>query len=241
MNNYKINNIIDETLYSYLSEVVSFESIDNKFYRLQVYSPKVASKIQAGQYVELASFGGESRPYSVANSDFSSDVLEFHIENKPQSQSVRRLVSSCINQGAIYLSEPKGSVRLLDSTRGSVFISTGSAFSQINSLLGSLLEKETTDHNAIKPMAFLFWLAEDPSERYMDNFACRLEEKFKYFKYFPVDINGEMFNYGSIFPSEVPLNDYNYYICSSFNKSSMLRDTLLARQVRKEQILSDAF
>lgn len=234
-------NTYSEIYNVFISEVVSFCSIDRRIFSLKVYAPEVASKIVPGQYVKLSPPGGEPKPYSVANWDFSSGVLEFHIERKTHSHSVNKLIFCCKNRGVICLSPPQGRVMLLDPKKGNIFISTGTAFSQIGSLIGELMLKQGLVRNTTPAINYLFWLSEKSDERYMDSFVCKLAKDFEGFEYIPVDVKSDHYNFDSILDSGLPLDQYNFYICSSFRKSGQLREKLIEKGVASNRILSDAF
>ncbi len=172
---------------------------------------------QAGQYIELQSEDGTARPFSVANFSPDGRSIELHIEERPDSQALCGILQQLADQGAIDVKPPAGDVRLRPASGPQIFLAAGTGFAQIKSLLEACFAgqfQNAEDPQEEAPL-YLFWGADQPDQRYMEQQVTAWCERFSRLRYRPLNwLEGASWE-AAVADEITPLHSCQVYACGS--------------------------
>ncbi|AFZ82651.1 2Fe-2S iron-sulfur cluster-binding protein [Candidatus Kinetoplastidibacterium crithidiae] len=199
-----------------------------------------------GQYVDFLLKNGEKRSYSIANSPFIDQYLEFHIKHffgGLFTDQLFGLTNIHLKEDDILrLEGPFGSFILQEKSKNPIiFLASGTGFAPIKSMMEYIIRE-----NIFSQPIYLYWGARKLSDIYMNDLAKSWESLIVNFKYRPVlinEISESMVNIPEYVMKDFKdLSSFQIYACgSNIMIESAKRDFITKCRLPVNKFYSDAF
>lgn len=206
-----------------------------------ILKPEVYIPYQAGQYLQIL-LGNEVYSYSIANAPLGARFYELHIRHSQDNPSTQRLLEAIKQQGEVKIKLPLGECHLekLALNQSILFIAGGTGFAPIKSMIEQLLA------SGDKRPFELFWGAHAPSDLYLDEKVRQWQTHVESFRYFSLLSGASKQTLAAVildhhFKNLVDLQEWQVVIAGPFEMVYAIRDALIAKNVPKNQLFSDAF
>jgi len=135
---------------------------------------------RAGQFLNVHLPGGDTRPYSLANSPRHNDAAELHVRTEPGGTFSERIVGSLRPGDTLTVETPFGEFVLDDDDRPVVLLATGTGFAPIQSIV-----RDQIACRRRRPM-HLYWGGRTEDELYLCGLARHWAERYDWFRFTPV-------------------------------------------------------
>lgn len=224
------------------AEVSQLEALTDNVYRVTLQLESLAD-FQPGQYMEIQVAENHWQAFSLACLPGSNQV-ELHIQHLPERENSVALFGQLKSGKALQVRLASGECVLQGKDRPLTLVAAGTGFSQIKSLVESLIER-----NWQSPVNF-YWAAKNPAGLYDLEMAKTWQNKLADFTLIaiveeaPEAWQGEV---GRV--TDVLANDYDEansaaslegFICGSPNMVYAVEDLLMEQGMQPASLLSDA-
>ncbi|CEK12185.1 NAD(P)H-flavin reductase [Legionella hackeliae] len=203
-----------------------------------VLKPAKYLDYQPGQYLQLLTQSGELS-YSIANAPLGSHHYELHIRHSQDNVANQQLLAEIKEKGEVKIGIPRGDCHLnkLSPNIPILFIAGGTGFAPIKAMIEQLLA--TNDKRSFE----LFWGARSQSDLYMDEKVMQWQAHVEHFHYFSLLSNTSKETLASVILDHhaIDLKQWQIVIAGPFDMVFAIRDILLAHDVPRAQLFSDAF
>lgn len=203
-----------------------------------VLKPEKFIDYEPGQYLQI--MANDHLSYSIANAPLGSHHYELHIRHEGGNPYEQPLFSQIKKEGKIPILLPFGDCYLarLQPSKPIIFIAGGTGFAPIKAMIEQLLA--TGDRRRFE----LYWGARSQSDLYLDTLVRQWQTHARHFCYFsslPAKDNRDSLVSLVLERHIHDLKDFEIVIAGPFDMVYALRDRLLAAEVQREQLYSDAF
>lgn len=203
-----------------------------------ILKPDVYIDYQAGQYLQII-FEEEILSYSIANAPNASRCYELHIRHV-QGNPYHQALLAHIQQGKVVnLRLPEGLCYLngLHRDKPILFLAGGTGFAPIKAMIEQLLLNRDTRSFE------LFWSARSQRDLYLEPTILQWQAGVPYFQYHPYLPNDA---YASLVDKVIAchgddLHHWQMVLSGPFEMVLNMRDALLARNILRDNLFSDAF
>lgn len=229
--------MMDESI---LAKVEAVTPLTNSILQV-ILKPEKYLPYQAGQYLQIL-LGNDAYSYSIANAPLGARFYELHIRHSQDNPSAQKLLEVIKQQGEVRIKLPLGECHLdkLETNKSILFIAGGTGFAPIKSMIEQLLasgDKRTFE---------LFWGAHASSDLYLDEKVRQWQTHVESFRYFSLLSGASKQTLAAVildhhFQDLADLQQWQVVIAGPFEMVYSIRDALMAKNVPKNQLFSDAF
>lgn len=193
---------------------------------------------EAGQYLQLR-FEDYQAYFSIANAPLGTGTYELHIRHDQQHALIKKLLERTPQDRELEIRLPLGEchLRQFDADRPIIFIAGGTGFAPIKAMIEGLL---FTDD----PRFFeCYWGAKISSDLYWQMPLQQWNTNVQHFEHLLMLTGPKSYSLIEEVLLRHPedLDKYQFVIAGPFDMVYDYRDKLLAHQILKKHIYSDAF
>ncbi len=203
-----------------------------------ILAPTCYIPYQAGQYLQiLLPDNPHGYSYSIANAPNSAQTYELHIRHGAEHTGNQHLIDYLHTHTALSLELPFGKCTLqaLDSQLPILFIAGGTGFAPIKAMLEQLHLKSSTQKHT------LIWRANNPADLYAEPLVKTWQNTHPEFAYYPQFNREPIQSFLATHAPPMLLSDWQIVLAGPFDMVYSIRDELIAANVPRHQLHSDAF
>lgn len=223
------------------ADVFQITPLTNSILQL-ILSPDQYIEYRAGQYLQII-LNENPISYSIANAPLGSRNYELHIRHGNTDSSTHDLLQQIKQQSRVSLLLPFGDCELsgLDLNKPIIFIAVGTGFAPIKAMIEQLLA------DGFSRAIYLYWGARNKRDLYMDEKAMHWQAHVKHFNYYSSISTPVHSTSANTLASLVLthhrdiINDCQIVMNGPFDRIYAMRDFLVANNVPRELLFSDAF
>lgn len=220
-----------------MAEIHSVEALTTSILRI-ILHPEHYVPYLAGQYLQIL-MSQEALSYSIANAPLGAHQYEIHLRHVKTNPLHQRLLHDLQTEGEVPIFLPLGECHVgrLSSEKPTLWIAQGTGFSPVKAMIEQRLADESRS-----PMA-LCWLARAPEDWYLEPLVREWELRVPTFRYLPMLLarEDEALIERILGWSEFNLQDIQIVLAGPYERMRALRTVLLQKQLRANQLFSDAF
>lgn len=135
---------------------------------------------RAGQFLNVALPGGDTRPYSLANPPHRNDAAELHVRSEPGGRFSAEIVGSLRRGDTLTVEAPFGTATLDDDGAPVVLLATGTGFAPVKSMVEDQIARRST-----RPV-HLYWGGRTEEDLYLRELPDRWAARYPWFDFTPV-------------------------------------------------------
>lgn len=223
------------------SKINIIEKLNDDVIRIVVRIPPNSNfNFNSGQYVNIIK-GDITRSYSIANSSYHKNQLEFFIKNYENGLMSEYFFNEAKINDLLRLEGPIGTFFLRDSSfKNIVFLATGTGIAPIKSILEGL-EKSHEQYKNKNMWIFI-------GARYQEDLFWEPNFKNLNIKYIPVlsrqinDWNGAKgYVQDIVLNQQINLENTQVYACGSNNMINSSKELFIKNNLNENNFFSDAF
>ena len=228
------------------TKVKSLQLLQDNTYILSLQTPRSQRlRFLAGQSIQLSideikddqSADPVCDTLSIASCPCDDRNIQFHLPHNDQSPLLQQLLKKTDKTPQITLEGPEGVFILDDAAfRPIIFIAENTGFAAIKSLIEHALAVD------MDKIIRLFWLADSQSHLYMNNLCRSWHDALDNFSYSALlkstdyNIKKQCETILGQIAEQDKINSYDFYIATSSNFSSVVKEVLLANGCDEEQL-----
>ncbi|GAB2998885.1 2Fe-2S iron-sulfur cluster-binding protein [Amycolatopsis acidiphila] len=135
---------------------------------------------RAGQFLDVQLPGGDTRPYSLANSPQHNDAAELHVRTEPGGRFSEEIVGGLRPGDTVTVETPFGEFVLDDGDGPVLLLATGTGFAPIKSIVEDQIARRRR-----RPV-HLYWGGRTEEDLYLGDLARRWAARHDWFSFTPV-------------------------------------------------------
>jgi NAD(P)H-flavin reductase/ferredoxin len=149
---------------------------------LQLRFPaSVRAKFKAGQYLQVAMPGGDTRNFSMANPPHESDGVQLHIRHVPGGAFSETVLANLAQGDTLDVEVPFGDFHVREEGEGGfIFLATGTGFAPLKSMIEDLIKRGSS-----RPVR-LYWGGRRRQDLYLSDLADKWARRAPWFTFVPV-------------------------------------------------------
>ncbi|MFC4700754.1 NAD(P)H-flavin reductase [Glaciecola siphonariae] len=223
------------------ANLLSKESLTPHVFKI-VLKPEEPINFKAGQYLQVVMADEDKRPFSIANTPATSDLIELHIGATPDNPYAYEVLQRLEQQQWLMLEVGLGNAHVKNTQLEAVLIAGGTGYSYTKSVLFNILETQP------ERKVTLYWGAKSFADLYEAAELQALSNKHAHFKFIPVVELPDSDWTGKVgFVHQVVMQDFTnfsaieVYVAGRFDMAKAVKADLLPLGLKAENLIGDAF
>jgi NAD(P)H-flavin reductase/ferredoxin len=135
---------------------------------------------RAGQFLNVHLPGGDTRPYSLANSPQHNDAAELHVRTEPGGRFSEEIVARLRPGDTVTVETPFGESVVDDDDEPMLLLATGTGFAPIKSIVEDQIARRR------RRALHLYWGGRTEEDLYFADRARRWAARYDWFRFTPV-------------------------------------------------------